>query len=64
MIEFVATVIEGDIDNPAFYTGIRKLIFSQGMMEAPGSLELLELREVRDSNQRSSRELWALRALV
>jgi len=43
MIEFVPTVVEGDIDYPAFYTSIRKLLFSQGMMEAPGSLELLEL---------------------
>jgi len=43
MIEFVATMVESNIDNPAFYTGIRKLLFSQRMMEAPGSLELLEM---------------------
>ena len=63
MIKLVATVVEADIDNPAFHSSVRKLVFSQGMMEAPGSHEFLELWVARDSNQRSCRKLRIVCAL-
>jgi hypothetical protein len=43
LIDFVAAVIEADRGNYALYARIVKLVFSQGMMEPPVFLKLLEL---------------------
>jgi len=41
MIWFVASVVKGHIDNPAFLPRMPKLVFGRRMMESPNPHELL-----------------------
>ena len=63
MIQFVATMIEGYIQNPTLHACIRELFLSQGMVKAPCPPELLKLRQTYYSHQRAAGKLRVVGAL-
>jgi hypothetical protein len=56
-VQFVTAVVETHIGDPTSHTGIRKLLFGQGVVEAPCPQKLLEVRQAHNLDQRARRKL-------